>query len=385
MADDINFGLLSDALGDPLLNLGLGILAASGPSAAPVSTGQAIGAGVGQANRAVQLSQQNQLVRDRIVDNQRKREAQAKLKELLPGELSLLADIAPDQVAQGLVSRAFPSERTAPPELRLLEAMGIDPRSPEGQEILLSKLQGGSTRDILNQLQVRGLLNEEVAQRVALEDTAISANAGINALETIKAIPGADIFLTNPDLIHTTRQALAVGELDPTGILKGLPSKVSGIPQDQLSTALNAAETVEKQRNALGQGLSTQAGAAGLRSRLLSLGQGAGLDVQLEVFGQALDRAKRQLAGTSSAIDVQGFGDKGTDAKSHAKPPPTARQIAARRTKKPAEQSTEIGLRTAGGMIPPAAVRFLKDNADDPAVREQFRSKYGHDPEAFLR
>ena len=38
-----------------------------------------------------------------------------------------------------------------------------------------------------------------------------------------------------------------------------------------------------------------------------------------------------------------------------------------------------------GGMIPPKAVQYLKMHAQDPAVLEAFRQKYGQDPAAFLR
>jgi len=37
------------------------------------------------------------------------------------------------------------------------------------------------------------------------------------------------------------------------------------------------------------------------------------------------------------------------------------------------------------GMIPPSAVQYLKANANNPAVIEAFRQKYGQDPSAFLR
>jgi hypothetical protein len=47
--------------------------------------------------------------------------------------------------------------------------------------------------------------------------------------------------------------------------------------------------------------------------------------------------------------------------------------------------SGELPARTPGGMIPPEAVRFLKANASDPAIQEQFRLKYRVDPNAFLR
>jgi hypothetical protein len=143
--------------------------------------------------------------------------------------------------------------------------------------------------DEKNKLEIGKLEREASAARAQLEDSAISADAGLRALDAVAAIPGADVFLTNPGLITATRQALSLGKRDPTGLLAGVPSELSGIPQDKLETALNAAETVAKQRNALGQAISNQAGVAGLRARLTALGEGAGLEVQRGVFSQALE------------------------------------------------------------------------------------------------
>lgn len=278
MANGNISGLLGDALSNPLFNLGIGLLAAGGPSTTPVSLGQALGQGAQFANRAQQQALQNQLIRSRLEEDARKRGALERLRGAFAGNetLGLLAEVAPDAVAKGLLAQAFP-----------------EPLSPLEQATLAN-----------TQLLTQGKIAETAAARAGLEDTAISASAGIRALDTVKSIPGADVFLTSPGLISTTRQALSLGSLDPTGLLINLPSEISGIPQDQLEKALNAAETVAKQRNALGQSLSNQAGATGLRSRLESLGEGAGIDVQREVFNQALDRAKREAEKSGTPLDL---------------------------------------------------------------------------------
>jgi hypothetical protein len=350
-------GLLSEALNSPLLNLGIGLLSASGPSTTPISLGQGLARGVQFASEAQRQALLNQVARAQLTDEARKRDATAKLRGILseggnaagnPEILGLLAEAAPDQFTQGLLGTIFPKPLTVADQLAAVTA-----------SLTINKEQ-----------------RELAAARAGLEDSAISADAGLRAMDVIESIPGADVFLTNPALISKARTALSAGELDPTGLLKNLPSDLTGIPPDQLATALNAAETIAKQRNALGQSLANQAGVAGLQSRLLSLGEGAGLSVQRSVFRQALERAKREAEKVGEPLDMELLGGG-------EKPEEVARTRS--QTAGAATTKTPLPSRTPGGMIPPQAVAYLRANSANPAVIEQFRVKYGVDPNAFLR
>jgi hypothetical protein len=333
-------GLLSEGFDNPLLALGAGLLAASGPSTTPVSFGQALASGLQAASQAQRQALLNQVARAQLTETARKQQAAEKLQGLLSGGLDststpqllgLLAQTDPERFSAALLGRLLP-QPLSPLEQATLAKVNVE----------------------LGQQQAAN-----AAQRSALEDTAISAAAALNALDTIEKIPGADALVINPGLVHLTRQALNAP--DPTGLLAKLPSAISGIPLAQLPVALNAAETVNKQRNALGFSLSglSQTGVAGLRARLESLGEGAGPEVQRSVFQQALDRAKREAEKTGQPLDL---GELTSDLPKY-----------------------DLPNRTAGGMIPPAAVAYLKAHSDDQSVLEQFRAKYGVDPSAFLR
>jgi hypothetical protein len=262
-------GLLSDALNSPMFQMGMGLLAAGGPSLMPTSTGQALAQGAQQATAMQQQQIENQLMRDKLS-----------------------------------------VERAAPSAIREMQTLGI-PLTPEGfqQYNAMKTPTDTSLQDVLRQQQITEAQARQAERRGALENTAISATVAIQAMEGLEAIPGADVFLTNPGLIKQTRDALALGRVDPTGIISGLPSRVSGIPQDQLETALDLAETVNKQRNALGTSLASQgnAGATGLRARLEALGESAGPKVQRDVFRQALELTMKQATDMGEPIDLSGF------------------------------------------------------------------------------
>ena len=134
-------GLLADAFNSPMFNVGIGLLANSGPSTTPTSLGQGLARGLQFAQNAQQQNLRNQLVRSRLEDDARRRRASEQLGGLLSGgdnpTMGLLADIAPGAVAQGLLGQMFPRSTST---LQLLEAAGIDPASPEGRELITGRL-----------------------------------------------------------------------------------------------------------------------------------------------------------------------------------------------------------------------------------------------------
>src|SRR5690554_572352 len=76
-------GLLSGA--SPIGNLGLGLLAASGPSAQPRSFGQVLAQGSQFASERQRAAMETQAMRDALAQQKRQQEAQAQLAGLLSG------------------------------------------------------------------------------------------------------------------------------------------------------------------------------------------------------------------------------------------------------------------------------------------------------------
>jgi len=139
-------GLL--AHGNPMMDIGMGLLSASGPSAQPVSFGQAIGQAGQFASQRDQARMQNEFMRDRLRQQQEQQRAQTKLQGLLTSPeletpqgqqemLGLLAQVAPDQVAGGLLGQYFPqADRAEPAGIREFRTLypDLDPGTPEGRE-----------------------------------------------------------------------------------------------------------------------------------------------------------------------------------------------------------------------------------------------------------
>lgn len=169
MAGEANFENVTTEgfLSSPFLsNLGAGILAANQNGARLPS---AIGQGLLAANRGQREALQNQLIRSRLTSEKQKRDASAQLQGLLAGGnvdpsdprvMGLLAQISPEGVAQGLLGQRFATRR---PDsvLARLEAAGIDPQSPEGQELIRQSIGGGGNKELLDAmlktLQIQGL------------------------------------------------------------------------------------------------------------------------------------------------------------------------------------------------------------------------------------
>ena len=145
---------MAGLLGNPLVNIGAGLLAASGPSLTPNNLGAGLAQGLQLAQNAQQQGLRNQLVRSRLEDDARKRAATQKLGGLLGGEnqevMGLLSEIAPGAVAQGLLGKIFPRSNST---IDTLKAAGIDPASEEGRKAILSKF-GGGVEAIQAQLEV---------------------------------------------------------------------------------------------------------------------------------------------------------------------------------------------------------------------------------------
>lgn len=268
-------------------------------------------------NRALDIQQQgavaDQGLRERALSIQEKQLQRGQQQDLMgqagnliSQEMSIISDVvkaskeaghSPEQITSAIEPLLADIDSLA-------SAAGRDPTMLRRQVNAVVNAPGtmGDPADRKKELEVKRLEKEIAGDTARLEDVVFSANDALTALDTLEKIPGSEIFLLNPELITPTRQALAakdggglLGKLQRAIGVNQLPSQLTGLSEEQLLTALDAAQTVDKQRNALATGLSNQAGAAGLRSQLQARGQSAGLAVQRKVFGQARDLANKQL------------------------------------------------------------------------------------------
>lgn len=188
-------GFLQGLLSDPALGLAAGLLSAAGPSREPVSLGQGLSRGLQLASGLEQAQLANQAQRQELAARARQREARqgllgrvqqggASLQD--PETLGLLARAEPELFSQGLLGQVFQGpqqQRAEPADIRSLRAVGIDPASPEGREIVLDRLRSqGATDEALQALQLQLTsfgLEEKRRQRRQEEDTEAKQRRGL--------------------------------------------------------------------------------------------------------------------------------------------------------------------------------------------------------------
>lgn len=126
------------------MGLAAGLLGASGPSTRPVSLGQAISAGLLGARQAGMDTQQS-MRRDQLVQAQISElmaQAHQRLQEKKQNKYLPLGGGAYMDAESGTIHQAphAPKEENTPAPLLILKAMGVDPQSPQGSEILKTYL-----------------------------------------------------------------------------------------------------------------------------------------------------------------------------------------------------------------------------------------------------
>jgi hypothetical protein len=158
-------------LGNPLLNLGVGMMAGAEQPGAGLGGSLLGGLSFSQDQQRFRL--QNQAMRQKLQDDVRRREVMEQLPGLLGaglpegtppqmmGLLGALAQIAPEQlagsVANGMFSRG--SERAEPSDLRMMDAIGLE-RTPENYAKFkaMSAANNGQGMDPLQQAQLMKLM-----------------------------------------------------------------------------------------------------------------------------------------------------------------------------------------------------------------------------------
>lgn len=136
-------GLLADAMDSPLFNMGIGLLAASGPSTMPISTGQALGQGVQFAQQAQLSSMQNAQARERLRSMAEQRKASSAVRDLITQSggspaLQALATINPSAALQTMMPQPTGLQR----EYEFLISQGVS------KERALESLQKGTTINV---------------------------------------------------------------------------------------------------------------------------------------------------------------------------------------------------------------------------------------------
>lgn len=186
---------LQGLLGNPLLGLAAGLLSAAGPSREPISLGQGLASGLQLSSGLRQAQAANEATRQQLSARARQREAREGLIARIdeggaalddPDTLGLLARAEPELFGQALIGQVFPAptqERAEPADIRSLRAVGIDPASPEGREIVLDRLRSqGATDEALRALQLQLTsfgLEEKRRAREQEEDTQAKQRRGL--------------------------------------------------------------------------------------------------------------------------------------------------------------------------------------------------------------
>jgi hypothetical protein len=200
--------------------LAAGLLSAAGPQRMPVSLGQAIGAAMPHAQQArdyrAETGIRNEQLRRQIDNENRQNAARTKIGGLFrtaggpEGEmLGLLAEFDPGLAMQVAMNRG--QERADPNVIRALELAGIDPASPEGQEIVIKSLTGGNDTLAGIQAQIaalnaKGLERDQAREAQTEHEERVGREQGI-----VRALD------------QTQKIAKLTKELEGTALASGLP------------------------------------------------------------------------------------------------------------------------------------------------------------------
>ncbi len=187
-------------LGNPMFNIGLGLLGAG--LSRPETLGQGLLGGMQAGSQMQHAALRNQMHRDQMEQMAHQRDAQARLGAgVSSGEITdeqelmgLLAQAAPEQFAQGLLGQVFPQERAEPSFVRMVRALEDPSLDDEQRELLRNHLVAdpSSTDEMLRALDVqlrgmrlqqeqRQLDREDRDEREARGDLIVSVRGDLNA------------------------------------------------------------------------------------------------------------------------------------------------------------------------------------------------------------
>lgn len=287
-------GLLSS--GNPMLDIGLGLLAQSGPvvGAPAPSLGQAFGNASQFASQREQGRLQTQAYRDKLQQDKDRREAMSQLQGLLgsttefltpannnmlspTGEpvgrnvsqvpvaqtpegrqqmLGLLGQVAPEAMAQGLLGQMFPTNTGPRLSTQLQDLQHLYPNaSLEELQQMYQNMQGDDIDDLLKRLQVEEIISDRDSEA---EDEAEQENLASTSFDAF-----GDVVST----IAESNAALAGTFLEP-----GRVGTQGGVRQ----TIASLTDEFSGNRNNLNTQLDNFESASAALINLLS--EGAGTD-----------------------------------------------------------------------------------------------------------
>lgn len=192
---------LAGLLGNPMLNIGTGLLAASGPSMQPKGFGQVLGEGMQFASQRQAQQMQLQAMREEMQAKRERQEAMQQLQGLIaPNEqgvmpmqtpegqqqmLGLLGQVAPEAMAQGLMAQVFaqPDQPRLPASMQEFSALypGVDVGTPEGREMYLAhQMNKDPTGAVMKEAQLELLmqqLQDARESRLARQESAAEERA----------------------------------------------------------------------------------------------------------------------------------------------------------------------------------------------------------------
>lgn len=208
------------------------------------------------------------------------------------GILSLLARAQPEAFAQGILGQIFAKQqgRELPSDVRTLIAAGIDPRSPEGQELLKRSIAGQDISGQLAQLEVMQTQLEIQRQQQAIEDARAKADAAAREGRSLRGTLRNEIY----EQISLGREAATLmteleGTFGQTGFGGDFRSGLAG------ATALA--------QDMFGKGSTEAKNIAGKMERLNQIGTSFGLE-NFEVFtGSLSDRDAAIALGKDFSIN----------------------------------------------------------------------------------
>lgn len=282
-------GLLDFLQSGAAQDVGLGLLSAAGPSTMPVSTGQALLEGVQFASQRDRARAENELIRNRINQQNQKQAAMSEIQGLLgqttpaqlPGTpvtglegeslgiipgmrgevpvistpqgqnqmLGLLGQIAPEQVATGLLGSMFPGQgRAEPPEVRIARVLADPNESPEVQEHLRAQIADQGNEALLNTIEAQRAMIELEQSRNELEQQNRTQRQREQAVADnfVNTLERADSLLEANNKLEGT--ALETGRVDPGSFREFLFKSTNEIKEafggdtqaaDELITARN--------------------------------------------------------------------------------------------------------------------------------------------------
>lgn len=232
-------GLLSGA--DPMGNLGLGLLAASGPSAMPQSLGQVLASGMQFASERQRAAMQNDALREQMAEQKRRADASQQLTGLLGGAepvdqqqlLGLLSAANPDAFTQaastGLLGQMFPDQQGLESPIgkllndRTLIARNGSPAALQAVDAAIERELGGA--DLGKVLQVR----DDVTSN---SKAFLEAQAGY---QKVQAAATADTPAGDMSLIFGFMKVLDPGSIVKEGEFAtvensaGIPERIRGV------------------------------------------------------------------------------------------------------------------------------------------------------------